>query len=157
MSRKPQIDQNFCIGEFRGFFFRTPWDSQVKSRSDFARWLGVSDSTVAHWEMGERFPTAENITRICRTTRTLADDLLQIPRDCRNTPDIKGTTAEKIAQLIYEAGLTNAEAARVIFRDESITKGTAVRKWILGIPPSFVSIRRICLAFKVSADWLLNI
>ena len=157
MSRKPQIDQNFCIGEFRGFFFRTPWDSQVKSRSDFARWLGVNDSTIAHWEAGERFPTAENITRICRTTKTRADDLLQIPWDCRNAPDIKGTTAEKIEQLIYEAGLTNAEAARVIFRDESITKGTAVRKWILGIPPSFVSIRRICLAFKVSADWLLNI
>ena len=153
MSRKPQIDQNFCIGEFRDFFFfRIPGN-----RSDFARQLGVSDSTVAHWEMGERFPTAENITRICRTTKTRADNLLQIPRQFRNTPNITGTTAEKIAQLIYEAGLTNAEAARVIFKDESITKGTAVRKWILGIPPSFVSIRRICLTFKVSADWLLNI
>ena len=152
MSRKLQIDPEFRVGEFGDFFFRIPGD-----RSELARRLGVNDSTIAHWEAGERFPTAENITRICRTTKTRADDLLQIPRDCRNAPDIKGTTAEKIKQLIYEAGLTKAEAAQVIFRDESITKGTAVRKWILGIPPSFVSIRRICLAFKVSADWLLNI
>ena len=154
MSRKPQIDEDFNIGKFCDFFYRI---AITEDRSEFARRLGVSDSTVAHWEAGERFPTAENITRICRTTRTRADDLLQIPRACRNAPDITGTTAEKIAQLIYEAGLTNAEAARMIFKDESITKGTAVRKWILGIPPSFVSIRRICLAFKVSADWLLNI
>ena len=154
MSRKPQIDENFCIGEFRGFFYHI---TIAEDRSEFARQLGVSDSTVAHWEVSERFPTAENITRICPTTKTRADDLLQIPRNCRNAPDIKGTTAEKITQLIYEAGLTNAEAARMIFKDESITKGTAVRKWILGIPPSFPSIRRICLAFKVSADWLLNI
>ena len=156
MSRKPQIDSDFRIEKFCDFFYRVPWGPPF-DRSEFARQLGVNDSTVAHWEAGERFPTAENIKRICLATATLADDLLQIPRDCRNVPDIKGTTAEKIEQLIYEAGLTKAEAARVIFRDESITKGTAVRKWILGIPPSFVSIRRICLAFKVSADWLLNI
>ena len=111
MSRKPQIDPEFRVEKFCDFFFRIPGD-----RSEFARQLGVSDSTVAHWEAGERFPTAENITRICRTTGTRADDLLQIPKDCRNAPDIKGTTAEKIAQLIHEAGLTNAEAARVIFR-----------------------------------------
>jgi transcriptional regulator with XRE-family HTH domain len=154
MSRKPQIDPEFRIGKFCDFFYHI---TITEDRSEFARRLNVSDSTVAHWEVGERFPTAENITRICRTTKTRADDLLQIPRDCRNTPDITGTTAEKIAQLIYEAGLANTEAARMIFKDESITKGTVVRKWILGIPPSFVSIRRICLAFKVSADWLLNI
>lgn len=154
MSRKPQIDPDFRIGKFCDFFYHI---TITEDRSEFARRLNVNDSTIAHWEVGERFPTAENITRICRTTKTRADDLLQIPKDCRNAPDITGTTAEKITQLIYEAGLTNAEAARVIFKDESITKGTAVRKWILGIPPSFPSIRRICLAFMVSADWLLNI
>ena len=152
MSRKTPIDPNFRVEEFCDFFFRIPG-----YRSEFARRLGVGDSAVAHWEMGERFPTAENITRICRATGTLADDLLQIPENCRNVPNITGTTSEKIAQLIYKAGLTKAETARMIFQNKDTDKSATVRKWTIGIPPSFPSIRRICFAFEVSADWLLNV
>jgi len=61
--------------------------------------------------------------------------------------------AEKIAQVVYDSGLTQSEVGEVIGRDRKV-----ISAWIncWGIPNA-VTLAKFCQHFNVSADWLLGL
>ena len=51
------------------------------SQKDVAKALRVSNKTVSSWENGETFPSAKNITRLCKLYGMSYDDINFLPTD----------------------------------------------------------------------------
>jgi hypothetical protein len=59
---------------------------EVKTKSDFAKWLGVSRPIVSLWMSGERKPTGKSIQKLSEKLGGEVYDMVGLPRP---DPDLK--------------------------------------------------------------------
>lgn len=88
---------------FAGNLRRLLRERDVKAK-ELARLLGVSPSIVTHWRNADRFPTPENIEKICETLRVPYAELFRegVEPNPGEMPDAESTLKALAKALRYE-------------------------------------------------------
>ena len=93
---------------------------RMASASEFARWLGVTNTNLSQWMSGNRKPTGVNVHRLAAKLGPVVYDLVGEPR---RMPDDPGF--QQVAAAYFEADdQARAEVARILEEAKARKLGT---------------------------------
>lgn len=147
MPKKPRALKfsSFNVENLGKFLFEARKSKGI-NRSDFAKSLGVSRSSLTMWESGLRVPDADAIAGICAQLGLDANQLLGL-----NSVHATDAVRKRIARLILAEG---AEALASSVGLDGRTINRILEDDFFGLTTK--GIRAIASDYRLSVEWLLT-
>jgi transcriptional regulator with XRE-family HTH domain len=136
---------SFSLETF-GSALKAARESKGITRTDFARNLGVSRSSLTMWESGQRVPEGDVLAGIC--TQLLLDANVLLGLDFVHT---SGDVKERIGRLILSEGTEALGKAIGMDADaiDHILKGDL-------FAPTSKGLQAVASAYDLTVEWLLS-